>query len=58
MRCETGGNSQLMEMNGSYSPDSYQMRMKTSGEAPGGQSMTMRMKVDARRIGECTKDKA
>lgn len=58
MRCQTGGNSQLMEMNGTYSPDSYQMRMKTSGEAGGGRSMTMKMKVDAKRIGECTRDKA
>ena len=58
MRCENGGNSQLMEMEGTYSPDSYQMRMKTSGEAGGGQTMRMRMKVEAKRIGECTKDKA
>ncbi len=55
MRCEHGGTSQIMEMAGTYSPDSYDMRMTTSVEgAPGAAGeMRMRMRVEARRVGEC-----
>ena len=55
MRCGEGGISQVMEMDGTYSPDGYQMRMATSFEgAPEPASgMTMRMRVDAKRVGEC-----
>ena len=44
-----------MTMQGSYSPDTYQMHMSMKADAgsgpPGG--MTMKMRVDAKRIGEC-----
>ena len=57
MRCSQGEGeiSQVMEMEGSYSPDSYDMRMTTSLEgAPAPASgMRMRMRVDAERVGEC-----
>jgi hypothetical protein len=55
MRCEQGGVTQVMAMEGSYSPDSYQMRMTTSFEgAPEPASeMRMRMRIDAKRAGEC-----
>lgn len=55
MRCGEGEVSQVMEMEGSYSPDSYEMRMTTSLEgAPEPVSgMRMRMRVDAQRVGEC-----
>lgn len=56
MRCEAqGGASQVMTMKGNYSPDSYSMRMemKTAG-APGAPGeMTMRMRVDSKRVGAC-----
>lgn len=55
MRCDQGEVSQVMEMDGSYSPDAYQMRMTTSFEGapePAG-DMQMRMRVDAERVGEC-----
>lgn len=55
MRCAQGDFSQVMEMEGSYSPDSYQMRMTTSFDGapePAG-DMRMRMRVDAERVGEC-----
>lgn len=58
MRCQAGGSAQLMEMSGTYSPDSYRMRMKSRSEGGPGEGMTMRMKVEATRVGECTKDKA
>ena len=55
MRCEQGGMKQVMEMAGAYSPNSYQMRMKATNEGgPGGQAMTMRMKVEANRVGNCS----
>jgi len=49
-----GGQTQVMKMAGTYSPDSYQMqtRMTMSGAgAEGGMDMSMR--VEAQRVGEC-----
>lgn len=57
MRCGDKGASQVMEMSGTYSPDSYQMRMSNRVEAAakGAEGeMAMKMRVDARRVGECT----
>jgi hypothetical protein len=48
------GGTQVMQMAGTYSPDSYQMQtaMKMSGAgAQGGMNMSMR--VEAQRVGEC-----
>ena len=55
MRCAQGGMNQVMEMAGTYSPDSYRMRMSTATEGGGGpaEGMSMRMRVDARRVGAC-----
>lgn len=54
MRCDTGGASQMMRMEGTYSSDSYQMRMTSrSGGGPGGEPLTMQMKVEAERVGDC-----
>lgn len=56
MHCGGKDGSNVMKMAGTYSPDSYQMQtsMKASGrdEATGG--MTMRMRIEASRVGECT----
>lgn len=55
MRCEHQGVTQVMEMAGTYGPDHYRMDMTTRAdmaETPMG-SMTMKMKVEAKRIGEC-----
>jgi len=55
MRCDQGGTSQAMKMTGSYSPNSYEMRMTTNQEeGPGGSPMSLKMKVEAKRVGECT----
>jgi hypothetical protein len=55
MKCTGEGMAQTMAMQGSYSPEAYQMRMSMKADAgvgpPGGMRMTMR--VDAKRIGEC-----
>lgn len=61
MRCSGGGGSQLMTMAGDYKPDEYHMRMTTEAERPAGaqdpssgpESMTMKMRVEGKRIGEC-----
>jgi len=55
MKCTGGEMAQTMAMQGTYSPDAYQMRMsmkaQAGSDAVGG--MTMKMRVDAKRIGEC-----
>lgn len=60
MTCSGEGMAQTMTMQGTYSPDAYQMRMSMKADAgagpPGGMTMTMR--VDAKRIGECDPKKA
>jgi hypothetical protein len=58
MRCQAGGGTQLMQMQGNYSPDNYEMRMNSRVEGGQGEGMTMRMKVEAKRTGDCTEKKA
>ncbi|WP_205479216.1 DUF3617 domain-containing protein [Sphingomonas arenae] len=55
MRCGAEGRQQTMALNGTYSPDSYQMNMRVQGQgdAP-DQQMTMSMRVEASRVGECS----
>lgn len=56
MHCAQDKGSQVMEMSGSYSPTSYEMHMKSQvqGGEP-GQAMTMQMRVESKRVGECDK---
>lgn len=46
--------TRTMEMTGTYQPDSYQMAMAvaSSGNNP-GETMNMKMRVDAKRVGDC-----
>jgi len=55
MRCSHGTLTQLVNFSGSYSPDSYQLAMdsKVVGGATEMTGMSMSMRVDSRRIGEC-----
>ena len=55
MRCSQGGASQVMTMAGTYGPDAYGMKMTTKAEGGSGPmaAMTMTMRVDAKRIGQC-----
>jgi hypothetical protein len=59
MRCAAGGGTQLMTMAGDYGPDQYHLAMTTQMDrgagAPGGEmmSMTMKMRVEGKRIGDC-----
>ena len=55
MHCSAGGTTQVMQMNGTYSPTQYQMHMKSQTEGgKAGEAMTMQMTVDAKRLGQCT----
>jgi hypothetical protein len=56
MRCDgKSGGAPVMQMAGTYSPDSYQMQtsMKMAGGA-GVEGMSMQLRIDAHRVGECT----
>ena len=53
LNCTGEQGVQTMELAGTYKPDSYQMAM-TANTKGAGQTMTMKMQVDAERIGECT----
>ncbi len=55
MHCTQQGASQKMTMAGTYGPDAYSMHMTSTTESgPAGGAMTMKMAVDAKRVGECT----
>lgn len=59
MRCSQSGMSQVMELAGTYTTDAYQLRMSTKTEAAGAASgMSMRMRVDSKRVGECDSKQA
>jgi hypothetical protein len=56
MRCTSpqGGGTQLIQFDGTYAPESYEMRMASSVEnaSPSG-PMKMVMRVTSKRTGEC-----
>ena len=56
MQCADGGTTHTMTMTGGYTPDTYNMRMAMQAEGgdPAGAAMTMKMRVDAKRVGDCT----
>lgn len=55
LHCTQNGTSQVMQMTGNYSADSYTMHMQSRTEGTGaGQDMSMKMTVDSKRVGPCT----
>ena len=55
MTCKEEESSQTTKMAGSYTPTSYSMDMSSSGTGGGRENgMSMKMHVDANRVGECT----
>ena len=59
MRCDSKPSSMTMTINGTYGADSYatQVQMNMAGGPQGG--MSMKMRSEAHRVGECTpEDKA
>jgi hypothetical protein len=60
MRCDQGDGVQTMEMAGTYSPKAYAMTVtsvRSGGKGPGGEAR-MKMRMDARRVGECDEQTA
>ena len=59
MHCTAGGATQRMTMAGDYGPNEYHLAMTTQMEMPkqvadaGMNSMTMKMRVEGKRIGDC-----
>jgi hypothetical protein len=57
LNCKHPNATQTMVMTGSYSPQEYTMTMTATNEGAGPmEQMTMKMRVDARRVGDCTGD--
>ena len=55
MNCSEDGGTQKMTVAGTYSGNTYNMRMTMhAAEAGKTEGMAMKMRVDAQRIGECT----
>lgn len=54
MTCKAEQGMQTMTMNGTYTPDTYQMAMAMNGQGPMGKAMSMQMELSAKRTGECT----
>ena len=56
MHCTQNGMTQVMQMAGTYSPQAYTMQMtsNSSGGPSAEANMSMKMKVDAKRVGDCT----
>jgi hypothetical protein len=55
MKCTEKGMSQVMAMEGTYGPNDYQMHMsmKAQGGPGPADGMTMKMRIDAKRVGAC-----
>lgn len=54
MVCQERDITQTTNMTGSYTPTSYAMDMSSSGSGGAQKGMSMKMHVDAQRVGECT----
>jgi hypothetical protein len=59
MRCGGKDGGSVMQMAGTYSPDSYQMQTSMSVQPQTGDhgGMSMKMRIEAQRVGECTAKK-
>jgi hypothetical protein len=53
MACKQENLTQTTSMSGSYTPTTYSLDVSNKGTGP-QQGMTMKMHVDAQRIGACT----
>lgn len=52
--CKHPQATQTMAMSGTYEPDAYHMAMTMTNQGSGPmENMTMKMKVDAKRVGDC-----
>lgn len=53
MTCKTGAQSQRVSMNGTYTPESYDLAITSDMEIQPGKTMTTSMNVSSRRTGDC-----
>ena len=53
MTCKEEASTQTSDMSGTYTPTSYSMDMSMNGSGGSESGMTMKMHVDANRVGEC-----
>ena len=59
LNCEHPNVRQTMVLTGDYQPNSYTMTMTATNEGSGPQEqMVMKMRVDAKRVGDCTAEQA
>ena len=59
MRCDGKPSSMTMTIDGTYGPDNYATRVQMNMEGGPQGSMSMKMRSEAKRVGECTpEDKA
>jgi hypothetical protein len=54
MACKEEGGSAITNLSGSYTPTTYSVRMSSNGSGHGQKGMSMKMHVDAQRVGACT----
>jgi hypothetical protein len=54
MVCSEEGSTQTTNMSGSYTPTTYALDMNSSGSGGAQNGMSMKMHVDAQRVGACT----
>ena len=54
MTCEGRTGKRTMTMNGTFSPDQYELHTTSQEQMPGGQTMNMAMTVTSHRVGDCT----
>ena len=59
LKCEHPNASQTMELAGTYEPKRYSMTMTATNEGSGPvEQFAMKMKVDAKHVGQCTAKEA
>jgi hypothetical protein len=54
MACYEEDSTQTTNMSGTYTPTTYSMDMSSNGAGSGQSKMSMKMHVDAQRVGACT----
>lgn len=55
LRCDSGETAQVMDMAGTYSPEAYSMTVSSTreGAAGAGGEARMKMRMEAKRVGDC-----
>jgi hypothetical protein len=54
MACKHDGTTNVMNVTGSYTPTTYSIDTAMTGSGGRENGMSMKMHVDAQRVGQCT----